>query len=335
MSELLNSIKADLLDRRLLPLVALVGVGLIAALAYAVLGGGSTPAAVPPSSASNATQSGGLQVSAATAERSVAETTDGAREQRSGKARDPFTVLPGTKTASTSAASSSTSTSTTSSASGTETSGKTEASGGTETSGSGKTEENTKAGKTKKPGYHVAVLFGLFPAGATPETVSLTPYENLELQAPLPSAKHPLIVFRGVTAGGKSATFTLLGEAILHGLGACLPNAVQCQAIDLKPGQTEQLEYLSPSGETTVYELRVVSITEAKAKASKASKGKASAADLGWAESKAGRELLRHSGLFALPFLRYSSRPGVLVFAPRKASAARAHVAADPLFGWR
>jgi hypothetical protein len=334
MSELLNSIKADLLDRRLLPLVALVGVGLVAALAYAVLGGGSTPSAsAPPTSASNATQPGGLQVSATTADRSVAETTDGAKEQRSGKARNPFTPLPGVKTASTSPSSTSTSTST--SGSSTETSGKTEGSGGTETTEPSKTEETKKSGKTGKSGYHVAVLFGLFPIGATPETVSLTPYENLKLQAPLPSVKQPLIVFRGVTAGGKSATFTLLGEAILHGLGACLPNAVQCQAIDLKPGQTEQLEYLNAAGETTVYELRVVSITEAKAKASKASKGKAAAAQLGWAESKAGRDLLRHSGLFALPFLRYSSRPGVLVFAARKASAARAHVAAEPLFNWR
>ncbi len=334
MSELLNSIKADLLDRRLLPLVGLVGVALVAALAYAVLGGGSSPSAsAPPASASNTPAPTGLQVSATTADRSVAETTDGAKEQRSGKSRNPFAALPGTKKETTSSSSTTTSKSGSSPTTSTESSGKSGGSGATAPTEPGKTEEPAKTGKPKKPGYHVAVLFGIFPLGATPETVSLTPYENLKLQAPLPSAKNPLIVFRGVTAGGKSATFTLLGEAILHGLGACLPNAVQCQAIDVKPGQTEQLEYLNPNGETTVYELRVVSITEAKAKASKASKGNATTAQLGWAESRAGRELLRHSGLFDLPFLRYSSRPGVLVFAPRKASAARAHLAVEPLFG--
>ena len=44
MTDFLSSLKADLLDRRLLPLVALVAVGLVAAVAYAVLGGGSSAA---------------------------------------------------------------------------------------------------------------------------------------------------------------------------------------------------------------------------------------------------------------------------------------------------
>ena len=46
-----------------------------------------------------------------------------------------------------------------------------------------------------------------------------------------------------------------------------------------------------------------------------------------WGVSRVGQELLRKAGLVALPFLRYSSQPGVLVFAPHKASAARAHTA--------
>ena len=331
MSELLNSIKADLLDRRLLPLVALVSVGLVAAIAYAVLGGSSsTTASGPIASATPAVQSGGLQVSATTADRSVAETTDGAKEQRSGKARNPFSPLPEKSTTSTTPAASS---STPSSGASTETPSKTT---GTTESGSTETKktEPTKQAKPKKAGYHVAVLFGVFPAGATAETVTLTPYENLKLQTPLPSAKQALIVFRGVTAGGKSATFTLLGEAILHGNGACLPNASQCQAVDLKPGQVEQFEYLGSDGTITTYELRVVSITAAKASKASASASAASVSE-GWAESKAGRELLRHSGLFSLPFLRYSSQPGVLVFAPHRASSARAHTAAQPRHYWR
>jgi hypothetical protein len=323
MSELLNSIKADLTDRRLLPLVALVGVALIAALAYAVLGGSSSSTnSGPIASATPAVQSGGLQVSTTTPDRSVAETTDGAKEQRAGKARNPFAPLPQAKSASATPTASSTpstaSTETPSTSSGSTGSGSAEAP---------KTEPTKKA-KPKKAGYHVAVLFGIFPAGANAETVTLTPYENLKLQTPLPSAKQALIVFRGVTAGGKSATFTLLGEAILHGHGACLPNASQCQAIDLKPGQFEQLEYLGSDGTVTTYELRVVSITAAEAASASASASAASV-KAGWAESKAGKELLRHSGLLALPFLRYSSQPGVLVFAPHKASSAHHHSTAQ------
>ena len=84
------------------------------------------------------------------------------------------------------------------------------------------------------------------PAGSPSPSPTLTPYEHLKRQQPLPSSTQPLVVFRGVTAGGKSASFTLVGEAILRGSAACLPNASQCQAIDLKPGQVEELEYVPP-----------------------------------------------------------------------------------------
>jgi hypothetical protein len=130
-------------------------------------------------------------------------------------------------------------------------------------------------------------------------------------------------VFRGVTASGKAATFTLVGEAILHGVGACLPSAEQCQALDLKPGANEQLEYLKANGEVAVYELRVVSIVKATASTSTA---KASTASF-WGSSKAGEKLLRESGLTELPYLHYSSQPGVLVFAHRPAKASPARIA--------
>ncbi len=138
---------------------------------------------------------------------------------------------------------------------------------------------------------------------------------------PLPSAKQPLIVFRGVTAGGKSATFTLVGEAILHGNAACLPSATQCEAIDLQAGQTEQLEYLAPTGQPVTYELRIVSIVSSNASS-------AAVKSILRDESKAGRELLSHAGLHAVPGLRYSAQAGVLVFAGHpRVRRARAHAA--------
>jgi hypothetical protein len=326
MTDFLNSLKADLLDRRLLPMVAVVAVLLVAALVYAVAGGGSTAASPQPIASSVPPPSGGLAVTGATAEKAVAETTDGFKEQQRGSAHNPFAPLASaaSTTGSSSSAASSTTTTTSSSSSTSSGSGSstTPSTGSSETKSSepSKTEPSTKPTKKAKTVYHVAVLFGLFPPGSTPETVQLTPYENLKLQTPLPSVKQPLVVFRGVTAGGKTATFTIVGETILHGQGTCLPSPSQCQALDLKPGQTEQLEYLPPSGETVVYELRVVSIAAAKAKAS------AKAARV-WGASKAGAELLRHSGLFKLPFLHYSSQPGVLVFSAPRASSARAHAA--------
>jgi hypothetical protein len=160
------------------------------------------------------------------------------------------------------------------------------------------------------------------PAGTPPQSVQLTPFASLTRQQPLPSAAQPLVVFRGVIAGGKSATFTLVGEAILRGKAVCVPSASQCQAIELKPGQTEELEYLPPSGAAITYQLQLVSITKSlatEAAARRAFRG----------ESKAGRELLRRIGLAAIPGLRYSTTKGVLMAVGHPAAfAALSHAVA-------
>jgi hypothetical protein len=141
------------------------------------------------------------------------------------------------------------------------------------------------------------VLFGALPAGSSAPGEKLTPYENLKLLTPLPASNDALIVYRGVTAG-KGATFTLVSEAILHGNAACLPNGSQCQAIALQTGQSERLEYLTPAGQSEVYELRVVSITSSKASA-------AALESILRDESKAGRTLLGEAGAGKLSGLSY------------------------------
>jgi hypothetical protein len=313
MNDFLSSLKADLLDRRLLPLVALVAVGLVAAIAYVVIGGGSsatptaTLASAPPAASS------GVAISQTSPEKAVAETTGGFSTQSGGAAHNPFKPLPEPKAkTATSASSTGTSSSSTNSSSS--------SSGG---SSPATPATPSKPSKPSKPAtlYHVAVLFGVLPAGATAQTVQLTPYENLQLLAPLPTAKQPLIVFRGVTAGGKTAIFTLVSEAILHGNATCRPNASQCEAIDLQPGQSEDLEYISATGQPVTYELRIVSIVSGEATS-------AAVKNVLRNESKAGRELLSHAGLDAVPGLRYSARAGVLVFAGHPLFGAHAHAAA-------
>jgi hypothetical protein len=330
MNDFLASLKADLLDRRLLPLVALVAAGLVAAIAYAALGGGSSTV-TPTAATSSGTSSvpAGLATSQTTPETAVAEVTSGAAVQHHGTAHNPFTALSGAKAKSASASTGSTSTTTTSSPSSSSGS----SGGSTPTTPSAPSTPSTPRTPSKpstpstpakpKTVYHVAVQFGALPVSAA---APLTPYENLKLLTPLPSSSQALIVFRGVTAGGKSATFTLVGEAILHGAGKCLPSATQCEAIDLQSGKAEQLEYLSATGQVLSYELKVVSITSEKA----------SSAAVRYAlhgESKAGRELLSHDGLMAIPYLHYSAGTGVLVFAGHGAFAARAHASAHGRHG--
>ncbi|MFI4989364.1 MAG: hypothetical protein ACHQHO_00415 [Solirubrobacterales bacterium] len=343
MSAFLQSLKSDLLDRRLMAVLALLGAALLGAIVYAVLasGGGSTasPAASAPATAPKAA---GIAVSAVTAAKApVAETTSGSSEQTGGSSHNPFTPLPGVKSASSSTAaaggsgSSTSGSSSKSSASGGEAGSSTGSAGsGSETNSSaqngGTQPEEKKAAKQGKS-YKVSVLFGTAPAGTPALTAGLTSYEDLKRQEPLPSATQPLIVFRGVIAGGESATFTLVGEAILRGSAACLPSASQCQAIDLKAGQTEELEYVPLGGTAVTYELHVVKIEAIKAKAAKAAKAASAtgAADVSVGESKLGLKFLRKAGLKALPGLRYSSDGSVLVFVgAAHASAARAHASA-------
>jgi hypothetical protein len=319
MSDFLSSVKADLLDRRLLPIVALVMLALVAAIAYTVLGGGSSAATPTASVATGSTVSPGLAVSQSTSEKAVAETTGGVSQQRHGYARNPFTPLPEpkekTQVTTTSSSSTSTSSSTTSSS--------TSAGSGSQTSGGSSPTTPSQPSTPAKPKtvYHVSVQFGELPAGVTPGQAPLQTLEDVKLLTTLPSAQQPLIVFRGVTAGGKSATFTIVGEEILHGEAKCLPSASQCEAIDLKAGQTEQLEYISATGQALLDELRVVSIVSDKATS-------AAFKSILRSESVAGRKLLEHAGLIAIPDLHYSSQTGVLVFAGHPAFAARARAAA-------
>lgn len=334
MNAFFDSLKSDLSDRRLTPVLALLGAALLAAIVYAVIGGGSSSPAPAASTPVAVPKTSGIAVSAVTTPKtSVAETTSGTAEQTIGGAtRNPFKPLPGVKSATTAATSASASGSSASgsTASGGSTGVSSSGSGASSSEGSGSETNSSRGGGTqtqekKSPkaskAYKVSVLFGTAPAGTPVLSAGLSSYENLKRQQLLPSSTQPLIVFRGVIAGGESATFTLVGEAILRGSGACLPSAAQCQMVDLKPGQVEELEYVPLESAPVIYQLQVVSIDATKASASAARRSFR-------AQSKAGLRFLRAAGLSALPGLRYSAAKGVLVFAGRQAFVARAHVAA-------
>jgi hypothetical protein len=256
MTDFLSSVKADLLDRRMLPVFLALGVGLAAALAYAVLGGGSSAATTPPASAPTA-RVAGLAVSPAPANPKlpVAETANGTSVQRGGASRNPFTPLPSphpkvsTAPKSKGSSSSSTKESTKSSTSGSSTIPATP----------------SKPAPKPLPVYHVALLFGVLPTGTLPANAQLTPFENVKSFTKLPSTGQPLVEVLGVTVGGKAVVFKIVGEVILHGSATCIPSTSNCLGIELKPGQSEQLEYLPPSGPAVTYELRVASIEAATA----------------------------------------------------------------------
>jgi hypothetical protein len=310
MSGLLASLKTDLLGRRLLPVVILLGVALAGAAAYAVLGstssGSSTPTAdlgpslpsPPPSLASPAPTNPNVAVS---------ETTSGTHYQQGGATHDPFTKLPEpkAKTTSTPSGSGSSSSSTGSKGSSSPSSGG--SGGGTTPSGpTNPKKEETPKKKVEQRYFQVALLFG--PAPAPGQNPQLTPYENLKRLTPLPDPDHALIVYSGVSKSGEGAIFTLLHEAIVRGGGICLPSATQCEMIDMPIGKVEELQYVGGEGQAVTYLLQVVSIVKHETVLTPRSAPRAARV------SKAGRKLLRASGLSALASLRFLPGRDVVVF---------------------
>ncbi len=264
MNGILKSLKSDLLDRRMLPIVVLLVVAVAGAIAYTVLAGSgssNTPAAVAIGPVTPPTRGPTLAVQQAPANPNgaVAETTDGARYQHKAGKHNPFTPLPGAvkqevkTTTSTPAAS----TPSSESKSGSSTGG----SSTTPTQPTQPTKPAAPKSKPKpKPAYIVKLEFGPLPT--TPGTpVQLTPYE-LRARKQLPSASDPRIVFTGVHGSPFEAVFALTAEVIPKptSQGTCVPSTSQCESIELAAGKSEQLEYLEPTGQSVVYELKVISI---------------------------------------------------------------------------
>jgi hypothetical protein len=305
MTDFLASLKADLVGRRLLPLVAVVVVALVGGVAYAVLGGsGSSSSSAPTASlAGSLPPAPPTLASPAPTNPNVAasETTTGLHYQRGGPSHNPFKRLPEPKPVvaktSTSAASTPAPTKTSSAPSG----------GGTTPTGPSNPTPTTPKKKVVQRSFQVALLFGLAPpAGQNPQ---LVPYENLTRLTPLPDKEHALLVYSGVTSSGQAAVFTLLHEAIVKGAGTCLPSETQCEMIKLPVGKTEELQYLGNEGQAVTYLLQVVSIVKHEVTSTPF------AAKFAAKVSRAGRKLLREAGLAATEDLRYLPGQDVVVFA--------------------
>jgi hypothetical protein len=284
MNTFIDSLKADLLNRRVLPFLIALGVALLAALAYAILGGGSeTPSAPTASIVTPGAGTPGIDVTPATtnADKAIAETTSGSPKLRL-HANNPFKPLPEpkAKSASTSSSSSNSAGSGSGSSSSSSSSPASSSSGSSSSSSSGSSSSGTPAPKTSKPAkpkppapvYEAEVQFGQVSTTAG-QSAQLTAYKELKPAAQVPSSTSPIVAYSGATKDGKSATFKLAAEVIVPASATCQPSATQCESIVLKPGQSVELSYLPPNGgATVVYKLELVSLTPLKASAAKAHK---------------------------------------------------------------
>lgn len=272
MSDLFTSLKSDLSSRRMLPLLGLAALALVGALAYVALAGksGSSTPGAPLATTGHVAQVPGPAVSSAPANpnAAVSETTVGTHYQHGGKMRDPFAALKGkshapatTKSSvGSSGTSSASNTSSPSGGSSPTTSGNTGAPvnpGGTSTQPS-ESSPSTPSG-TAVTLYHVDVSLQRLSEEGKPVGQPQT-FTDVTTKQPLPSKSRAMVEPLVVIGEAQRVAFLLTSEAILHGSARCWPNGGDCEVIELKAGESEELQYLQPSGSVVAYRLSVTSI---------------------------------------------------------------------------
>jgi hypothetical protein len=280
----MRSLRRDLLERKLWPVIALLLAAVIAVPLVLLKGApaNGTPTPLPPTAAATTTTTTSTSQSATSTVPASSRTS--AKKLAARLPRDPFasgmpklSSKPASASSSPSDSSSSSSSSTstvamvspspattsttTTTAATTPTTPSTSATSTTTTATTTSTTSSTPAAtpataQTSPQSwttYGVSVRYGK-NAGAPVQS-------DLARLTLLPSARTPALMFLGVMAGGHQAVFAL-GSGVTHkGPGLCRPDHDRCSAIVLKAGQTEQLTVPTVDGGHQAMILRVVHIT--------------------------------------------------------------------------
>ncbi|HKG02497.1 MAG TPA: hypothetical protein VKB03_04900 [Conexibacter sp.] len=147
---------------------------------------------------------------------------------------------------------------------------------------------------------------------------------------PLPSATNPIVVFLGTRRDRRTAVFLVSTDVHVQGLGQCVPSRSNCEAIELRDGETAFLDFTAADGSVDQYELDLVRVTlhettsEAVAQRAYARTSRVGRLLLGGSGHTSAQ---RHGHRQRVPF-RWIARTGVLHIAPyasHRARQARAH----------
>lgn len=314
---MLRSIRADLLNPRILPVLIALSLALVGAVAYLALGGSSAATPPPPVSSGTGSTAPGEGPSVtqvpANAKDAIAETTSGSQYQRQGPSRDPFKSL--VKPAASTAATKATSTSSGQAASGTANSGSSSAKPGS--SGSSQSTSTTApapaattpakaapkpthTGLTSTQAYEVSLSL-------TSQGGSLNAVDPLERLSVLPSEPQPLLVYLGVLKGGHRALFVVQPGTAVSGPGGCTPGPTDCEILSLAEGQIETIATHTDSGVSNVAMFAVTAIKVkdySSADAAKRARREVSAT---------GKTLIDSSTLPALSLFEYRPAVGAVV----------------------
>jgi hypothetical protein len=316
MSDLLAVLKADLTSRRMLPLLGIAGLALIGALAYVALAAkseSSTPSRGTSASILHAPTMPGPAVSSAPANpnAAVSETTVGANYQHGGKMRDPFTPLESPKSESAKSVSKASAPTSSSNESSTSTGGSPAApsSGGSGTSNEG----SNPSPSASIALYHVDVTLQRLSEEGKPVGTAQV-FHNISTLQPLPSKQKALVAAQAVAEKGQDVVFVLMKPAILHGSANCVPNAGNCQAIEVRLHASEELQYEQGEGLVSAYRLTVTKIEKFGSTDAAASAASVHA-------SAAGSALITKMHLSLPSSAAFGASLGAIVGDPRGASA--------------
>ncbi len=128
--------------------------------------------------------------------------------------------------------------------------------------------------------------------------------------SPLPSQSNPLVEYLGVLKSGRAAAFLVNPGTVAQGAGACLPAARDCQVLVLKPGQLETLSVRTGSGPVIQASIAVSGwrvVTHSSVAAARKARAQ---------EVKQGRTLVTQAGQPALTDLIYSVAQGAVSVVP-------------------
>jgi hypothetical protein len=337
----LRSIRADLVDKRLLPVVVVLAalVVLIPVGAVALTGSGSSsqpaigppPAVTPPPGAP----------SPAKALAAVAGPDIPAAKHYTSRELDPFRQSAASVAAAKAAAST-----TAGSATAVKVSTGT-AAAKTATPATTKTTAVTPAKTTPTPTKTTPVTptkTTTTPTKTTPTTPAATPSPKAQLAqlgrrdsysvdmsvvdatgsrsltgvtrlSPLPSSTNPLVEYLGVLKSGRGAAFLVNPGAVVMGPGLCLPKASDCQVLVLKPGQLEALGVRTAGGPVTQASIAVTGwkvVTHSSVAAARQARAQ---------EVKQGRTLVTQSAQPALGDLVYTIAQGAVSIIPNIVNA--------------
>lgn len=223
---LLRNVWADLVEKRLWPLVILL-VAALAAVPLMLTRTAEPSGAAPPAS----------QTAKAAGTQALALDTTGAADGHRLKGRNPFEQLhvpkpaddgtPDTAEAPSAAA---------------------------PTTDSSPGADPGDSGATRSSAYRIGLRFG------TPG--KLRRIHDLERLAPLPSRSDPFFVFLGVRSDGKTAVFLVSSDAKGTGDGKCRPRPSVCSTVEMQAEDTEFFDLTRDDGSIVQYQLDLLSITK-------------------------------------------------------------------------